>query len=119
MRQEIKNLMELQNATREFCDALLSCGVPQERAFDCRLIASELLSNAIKHSGAQATLRWLVTVGQVELWVISTVPYTPPSRSKCSDILAEHGRGMYLVDSFSFERTTTDDGAIKVVVKWE
>ena len=117
MRQDVKNLMELHRVTREFCDALLAAGVPQERAFDCRLIANELLANTLKHSQCEATLCWAVLERKVELWVVSPVPYTPPSQSACSDILAEHGRGLYLVDTFSCERTVTEDGAIKVVVK--
>lgn len=118
MRQDVKDLIELQGATREFFQSLLAFGVPQDYAFDCRLIASELLANALKHSGCAATLKWLVTAQTIELWVSSPVRFEPPVESHCSNIDAESGRGLFLVDQFSFERTVTDEGAIKVTVKF-
>jgi anti-sigma regulatory factor (Ser/Thr protein kinase) len=118
MRQDVKNLIEMQAATREFGEALLAYGVPQERVFDCRLIASELLANVLKHAGSTATLQWLLGEEQVEIFVLSPIPYEPPKESRCSGIYAESGRGLFLIDRFSYERTVTEDGAIKVTVKF-
>ena len=118
MRQDVKNLIEMQAATREFGEALLAYGVPQELVFDCRLIASELLANVLKHAGCTATLKWALTESQVEIFVLSPIPFHPPKESRCSGVYAESGRGLYLVDSFSCERIVTEDGAIKVTVKF-
>ena len=42
--------------------------------------------------------------------------YCPPSKGECPEVNAERGRGIFLVDSVSAERTFTEGGEIIVKV---
>ena len=53
----------------------------------------------------------------IRLKINSTSPFTPPETSGLPHVYAEHGRGLFLVDSVCEERITTEDGGILVRIK--
>ncbi|MBQ8374147.1 MAG: ATP-binding protein [Clostridia bacterium] len=118
MRYQIKSYTELQNATKAICDLLAQSRVPGDRIFDCKLVVNELVGNILKHSSGVATLDCFVKSKSVEILVLSSAQFYPPAESRCSDVFAEGGRGLYLVDSVVSERSVTDEGAIKAVIKY-
>ena len=114
---EVKNYAAMQDAISQFCRFLVSENVSSESVFDSRLVANELVSNVLRHSDGEAKLHGEVKDGFVELVIVSTKKFVPPETPRCSDVYAEHGRGLYLVDSVCTERITTPDGGILVRIK--
>ena len=117
MKFEIKDYQTLQTSLADFCRFLADLGVSKDGVFDCRLVATELLGNVLRHARATASMHAQLQGDVVELSILSTNDYVPPKTSACSDVYAEHGRGLYLVDSVCIERTTTKDGALLVKIK--
>ena len=117
MTYEIENYELLRHATEKFCGFLSDANVPPERIFDSRLVVYELLGNVLKHSTGKASLHYVITNGFVEVKIYASVPYELPSCPKCSDVYAESGRGLFLVDTICFERSLTEDGGLLVRIK--
>ena len=118
LRFEVKTVVELQNAAQIFCRHLEENSVPQDKVYDCRLVVNELVGNVLRHSSGVATFGGVVGNGRVEIAVRSTQVYFPPSKSECSPVTAESGRGLFLVDKVSASRTVTPDGEIKVIIPY-
>ena len=114
---EIDDYLSMQDAIAQFCLFLAQNEVSDERVFDSRLVANELVGNVLRHSRGKAKLCGDIRNGFVELTVFSSVSYIPPKRAQNAEIYAEHGRGLYLVDSVCHERTMTKDGGILVRIR--
>lgn len=115
---EVKNHKALQDAADAFCVFLTERNVSEERIFDSRLVVFELVGNVLKHSHGTAQVRLeILSDGFIELKVFSALPFCPPTESRLSDPYAEGGRGLFIVDNVCAERTFTDDGAIRVLIK--
>ena len=114
---EIRNYQTLRSAVDALCEFLSSENVPEERIFDSKLVAYELLGNVLKHSEGGASLHGALKNGFVELKLIAQTPFIPPKTAQCADIHAEHGRGIYLVDSLCAQRYITEDGHLLVRIK--
>ena len=99
--------------------ALKEWGVSEERAFDSKLVATELMSNAFKHTQGEMTLKIALTSDGVEITAQYTEPFVPPQKTAKADVYAENGRGLFLVDKLSDKRICTPDGAIQIIIKTE
>ena len=113
---KVNDLKDLQEAMESLCDFLLRFQIPSESIFDSKLVVSELIVNILKHSEGMASLHTEVKDGLINLKITSTNPYVLPEKSVCSDVFAEHGRGLFLVDSVCLTRTQTPDGEILVTL---
>ena len=113
----VKDQAQLSAACKAVFDALRKEGVSEEGAFDGKLIAAELMTNAFKHTKGGVTLKIEPAVGGVELTAYYDEGCSPPEKAVCSDVFDEGGRGLFLVDALSVQRTRTPDGGIKVLIK--
>lgn len=118
MKYEVKNLNELREVARALSVFLLENEVPRELAFDGRLIISELVANVLKHSRSVARIEAAVNGSEVVLTVYAEDGSLPPQRSVCSEVTAESGRGLFLVDRLSAKRLVTEDGGVRVIIKF-
>lgn len=114
---KIENYPSMHEAIENLCRFLQENCVSEESVFHSKLVASELLGNVLTHSGGFAFLHSEIRDGFVEITVNSSVQYTPPVKSVCADLYAEHGRGLFLIDAVAVERTTTGSGDILVKIK--
>lgn len=114
---EIDNYLSLRKAMENLSRFLAESDVPAERVFDTRLVVSELVGNVLRHAKTAATLGVEINGGFVEMYVRSDVPFVPPTVSHKAEVFAESGRGLFLVDSVSDERSCTKDGQIRVRIK--
>ena len=114
MNFEIDSFDELKNALHHISVAFE--GVPEEVLFNCKLIADELLSNALKYGGGRAQLVVEHSGDEMRISVRSARDYRPPEKSVCSDVTSERGRGLYLVDALSERREYSEEAGISVVV---
>ena len=117
MEFEIKDKETMQKSIADFCRFLSDFGLSAENVFDCRLVATELIGNVLRHAHGRASLKGNIEEDFVHLIVFSSAPFIPPQKSTCSDVYAENGRGLFLVDNVCYERTITPDGGILVKIK--
>jgi anti-sigma regulatory factor (Ser/Thr protein kinase) len=106
----------MQTEIEKLCEFLFREQIPSDSIFDSKLVASELVANVIKHSGGIASLHTEVRDGAIHLKIVSSNPYPLPEKGVCSDVYAENGRGLFLVDSVCQTRTQTPDGEILVSI---
>ena len=71
----------------------------------------------MQHSDGVASLESEIRGEFIELKVRSSVRFCPPEESRCSEVYAESGRGLFIVDNVCTERSFTEDGGIKVLIK--
>lgn len=116
MAYEVYNHDSLKAAVDNVCDFLLARAVAKEKIFDCKLVAYELLANTLEHSGGKAWLEVGLEQENIHITVRAERVYCPPKRGALPALDAERGRGLYLVDSLSIERTFTENSEIKVVI---
>ena len=117
MKIEVLNRLMMKSALCTLCEFLSENGVSPEKVFDSKLIASELVGNVFTHSTGKASMEVSVLNGFIEMQISSTVSYTPPKKTELVEVLSEHGRGLYLVDTLCYERLHAENGAIIVRVK--
>ncbi len=116
MSFEIDNFTAIKEALEKMCLHLLDCSVPEERVFDSKVVASELLSNALKHGGGRARFCAELTEEGVLISVKSANYFCPPQASTCSSPSAEGGRGLFLVDAMGTRRFSEEKG-ITVIIR--
>lgn len=113
---KFSNLKEMQAEMERLCEFLFREQIPSDSIFDSKLVVSELVGNIIKHSGATASLHTEVKDGIITLKILSSNPYFLPEKGVCSDVYAESGRGLFLVDSICQTRTQNEKGEIQVTI---
>ena len=107
----------LKGAMQQLTDFLRAVSASEEGVFHSKLVVSELVGNVFRHSEGGASVSLERTGEFVRLTVRATKPFYPPEKSTLSDVYAENGRGLFIVDSVCEERTTTPDGEISVRIK--
>ena len=117
MQFRIVDKTSLQYAIHELCAHLREEGIAESNIFDSRLVANELLGNVFKHSGGEAQLAVEIKEEIIQITMHSTVPFQTPKVTVCSDVYAEHGRGLFLVDKVSLKRMNLPDGGICVLIR--
>lgn len=105
-------------ARRHLLDALLAADVDGELAADAVIVASELISNAIRHArpqrGGVVTLSWWTKPRQVEVRVADGgADDTPTVRAAADD--AVDGRGLAIVAALADRWGTESDGDGRIV----
>ena len=114
---EVDDFRALRAALEKMCSALEAAAVPENAVFDCKLVASELLCNALRYGGGSAAFAAEKREGEVVIRVRSANNYRPPERACCSSVEDERGRGLFLVDALSAERTYSEKDGICVVIR--
>ena len=100
----------VQPALAKLCEFLSTYGISEERIFDCKLIACELLGNVLKHDGGETGITSRVEKGCIEVKIFSQTYFALPKRIECSDVFSENGRGLYLISKLCKEIISEADG---------
>lgn len=117
MKFEVGDFEMMETALHALCEFLAQQNIADDTVFDSRLISCELLSNVLQHSKGRAFFSGVIAGEYIEIQVDSTERYLPPEYTTCSDVYADSGRGLFLVDSLSDRRENTAAGGIKVYIK--
>ncbi len=117
MYYEIDDFNALRRALHDMCDTLQRRFVCEQTVFDCKLVASELLSNVLQHGGGRAFCTVSLDGGVLRMSVRGEREYRPPERSVCAPTHSESGRGLFLVDCVSESRTYSSEEGISVIVR--
>ncbi len=114
---KIDDLKNMSASLKAFAEMLRGFGVAEEDIFASRLVSSELISNVIIHGGEAAELNCELLDGKICIKVLSSsfndVNLCPPK----PDVLAESGRGMYIVRSICLGEIERNDDGVKVFIK--
>lgn len=116
---KVNNYATLQDALDGLCGYLTAQRVEQERIFDCKLVACELLGNVLKHGDGHADLQVELQDGYITLRVCSKTSFQFPKEITCSDLLAENGRGLFLVQTLCEGQIHTEQNVIVAKIKLE
>ena len=111
---EIDNINDMNAELEKFLGFLQARGADDDALFDSRLVACELITNALRHGGGRATFTGSlngglieITVGAVNATGMIRVPDLP-------SVLAESGRGLYIVNAVSKGNVCISDGIVTV-----
>lgn len=114
---ELENYKMLEGALKEISAFLKSMGLSEDSVFDSKLVVTELVTNVFQHSTGAAYVEGELDGDTVKIKVRSSTSFVPPEKSLCSGVLEESGRGLFLIDSVSEERSCSPDGAVCVRLK--
>lgn len=114
---KVNDCTTLQDALDGLCKGLSARGVEEERIFDCKLVACELLSNVLKHGDGKAELQLTLDSDHVALKVLSKTSFRLPKQIACSDILSENGRGLFLVNTLCEGEIFTENEGILAKIR--
>lgn len=114
---EIDSYNALRAALNTFCAGLAQRHVPQETVFDSKLVADELLSNALRHGGGKAYFTVAIDGDVISLSVRSLHSFRPPEESVLVNKESENGRGLYIVDRIVEARGYSEEGGTSVIIR--
>ncbi len=114
---EIDDYNALTEALHQMCVNFSREDVPEEAVFDSKLVACELVSNALRHGGGRAYFRATLDKDVIRLNVQCSLGYRPPEKCCCSEVSSETGRGLFLVDSVCESRDYDEREGIRVVIR--
>jgi anti-sigma regulatory factor (Ser/Thr protein kinase) len=118
-RWKVNNYIALKQMLKEWTAFLQEEQVFSDAIFNSKLVIDELAGNIIKHAKGEAEVKGKVENGFILLQIHSTKPYIPPKETVCSEVFAESGRGLFIVDKICYSRTSTNDGGIEIRIKIE
>lgn len=114
---QVKDFDSLQTALDGLCQFLAEWNVDQEKAFDCKLVACELVGNVLKYTNGKAGLRVEILDGFARLKALSDSFFGLPERIECSGLYAENGRGLFLVNTLCEGEITAETDGIVAKIK--
>jgi anti-sigma regulatory factor (Ser/Thr protein kinase) len=83
---------------KSFCNG---AAYPAEVCDDAELVVSELVGNAVRHSGTVIHVEVAALAEVPGMWMCVRDESTRPIKPRDADLLAEGGRGLQLVDYLS------------------
>ena len=116
---KVKDSSMLQEVLEELTKFLIHEGISNERVFDSKLVACELLGNVLRHTESETGLYGEIKDGHIELKVFSSMPFETPKKIVCSDVFSEHGRGLFLVNELCEGQIFSEMDGIRVRLKIE
>ena len=114
---QVKDYASLQTALDGLCQFLAEWEIIQEKIFDCKLIACELVGNVLKYTNGQAGLRAQILEDCVQVKALSDTFFRLPENIACSGLYAEGGRGLFLVNSLCGGQIIAEEDGIVAVLK--
>ncbi len=110
MEENVRAVLE--NMCRQLQEA-----VSPEVLFDAKMIAHELLVNALAYGGGVEAFSFALEGEEVRITVRGKRAFCPPEHIPRADVMAEHGRGLYLVEALSCRRAYSDREGLSVFIK--
>lgn len=117
MTFKVDNLNDLSGLLGQFVEYLLKCGLTEDDAFSGRLVGCELLSNVIRHCGREAVFKGGIEGDMIVISVSSDSTKTFRLCRELPDVLAESGRGLYIVNAVCHGNIAFKDNAVVAKIK--
>ena len=112
---EILDYNAMKTALARMCACFAAENVPENAVFDSKLVALELLANALQ-CGGRAYFTFERRGDEIRITVRGEREFRPPEKTDRVDVDAERGRGLFLVDALSAERNYSAENGISVVI---
>ena len=116
---KVKDYAALQSALDELSQFLAMRDISKEQIFDSKLVACELLGNALKYAQGETALEGAIRDGFIELKILSESFFALPKKIVCADLFSEHGRGLFLVNQICEEQIAAEEDGIRVRIRIE
>ena len=100
----------------DFSRRLKGLGIREDAIFFSRLAGCELMTNAIRHGGAEAEFEGEILADRIRITVTSADGSFALSAT-LPDLLSESGRGLYIVKSVCIGEIERDGKALTVYIK--
>lgn len=113
---EIADYRGLKEGLARMCSVLEEQGVPENAMFSSKVVAHELLTNALEYGGGVAKFTFCKEGESVVISVRAERAFEPPKKIARADLYAERGRGLYLVDALSEKRKYSEEDGVSVVI---
>ncbi|MDE7400605.1 MAG: ATP-binding protein [Clostridia bacterium] len=113
---EIDDISEMNAELFRFIKYLEGRGVNADAVFDSRLVSCELITNVIRHCGCSALFSGMLTDGEITITVRASSPTGEISVPELPEVLAESGRGLYIVNALSGGNVKITGGNVTVKI---
>ena len=117
---EIDDISEMNAELWQFVKYLERGGVNADAVFDSRLVSCELITNVLRHCGGSALFSGILSNGEITISVCASSPsgevITVPD---LPEVLAESGRGLYIVNALSGGNVKITGGNVTVKISVE
>ncbi|MCH5143296.1 MAG: ATP-binding protein [Clostridiales bacterium] len=110
------NLISMSESLSAFSSQLKSQGVREDAIFFSRLAGCELMTNALRHGGAEAAFEGEILADRIRITVTSADGSFAISAT-LPDLLSESGRGLYIVKSVCIGEIERNGKALTVYIK--
>ncbi len=114
---KVDNLKNMGLHLKTFVDFLRLAGADDEDIFASKLVSCELITNVIRHGGDEAQFTGTLSGDMITITVAAESFKGLDICRPAPDVLAESGRGLYIIKSISTEIERGDGGEIKVYIR--
>lgn len=113
----VDGIKEMNGELNRFVEYLQESMVDDDAVFYSRLVSCELITNVLRHCKGVARFCAELSESGVTITVCASSPSGVIVIPTLPDVLAESGRGLYIVNEVSGGNVKIDGGNVTVVIK--
>ena len=114
---KIDDLKNMRTHLKTFVDFLRLAGADDEDIFASKLVSCELITNVIRHGGDEAEFTGALSNEAITISVTAESFKNLDLARPAPDVLAESGRGLYIIKSICSDIERGERGEIRVVIR--
>lgn len=114
---EVDGIEEMNGELNRFVKYLQTQRVDDDAVFYSRLVSCELITNVLRHCSGNASFSAEISEGGVKITVCASSPSGVIAVPALPDVLAESGRGLYIVNEVSGGNVFIEGGNVTVIIK--
>ena len=114
---KVDNLKSMGPKLKTFAEFLRLSGANDDDIFASKLVSCELITNVIRHGGDEAEFTGALSNDTIMITVTAESFKGLDIMQPAPDVLAESGRGLYIIRSICSDIERGDGGEIKVVIR--
>ena len=111
---EVDDFSNMNLQLKRFISYLEENGVDGDKVFDSRLVSCELITNVLRHCCCKANFSGVIDGGEIIITVCAAKPAGSFVVPELPEVLAEGGRGLYIVKALSGGNIEVCGGSVTV-----
>lgn len=111
---KVDDVNEMNAQLNNFLHFLKVNGADDDAVFDSRLVCCELITNVLRHCGCGAIFKGELNGGVIKITVRAEEPVGEIRVPDLPSVLAEGGRGLYIVNAVSKGNVFISNGTVTV-----
>ncbi len=112
----VNGIDQMNGELNAFVELLRKAEVDEDAVFYSRLVSCELITNVLRHCSGAAEFYSELSESGVKITVCASSPQGVIAVPALPDVLAESGRGLYIVNAVSDGNVFIDGGNVTVVI---